>query len=73
MMKILISAAVGLMMVWAGSAVISSASAGGGAPFVVTKQKPPLAESAQNRTRGTRGTEITEFSSSSARRHQPNR
>jgi len=72
MIRTLITAAAAFSIFLAGSAINGSASAGGRAPFIVTKSQQPLAASAESRN-GPKGTEITEFSSSSARRHRPHR
>ena len=71
MIKTLITAAAALAMFTVGLGMAGSASAGGGAPYVVTKSKPAVTAQNKNRVRSAQhsGTEITEFSSSSARHH----
>jgi len=70
MIRTLITAAAGFAIFSAGSAINTSASAGGGAAFIVTKSSAPSPATAKNRAAKGRngGTEITEFSSSSGKR-----
>jgi hypothetical protein len=74
MLRTLIVAGAAIMLFSAGSAINTSANAGGGAPFVVTKNTDAKVPH-RNRTRnaGRHNTQITEFSSSSARSRAPHR
>jgi len=67
-MKTLIAAAAAVALFSAGSAIVSTASAGGGASPIVTRSKPATVASATTHKRHAKGGQITEFSSSSARR-----